>query len=86
MTAEIAAIITAVLALIGTLVGTYAANRKSAALVEYRLEQLEKKVDLHNSVIERTYKLEEQVALLESEDKRQNERLKTLEATKNDKK
>lgn len=38
--------------------GVYAANRKNAALWAYRLEELEKKVDKHNQVVERTYKLE----------------------------
>ena len=41
--------------------GVYAANRKSQALIAYRLEQLEKKVDKHNSVVERTFVLEGQV-------------------------
>ena len=61
------------------LIGVYVANRKSAALWQYRLEQLEKKVDKHNNVIERTYKLEERTELQEAELKRQNERLKILE-------
>lgn len=56
-------IIIALLSLVGTLVGAYLANRKSAALVAYRLEQLEKKVNQHNQVVERTYALEESVAL-----------------------
>ena len=64
------------------LLGVYAANRKSAALMEYRLEQLEKKVDVHNSVIDRTYRLEERTELQEAELKCQNERLKILEANK----
>lgn len=64
------------------LLGVYIANRKSAALMEYRLEQLEKKVDIHNSVIDRTYKLEERTELQEAELHRQNERLKILEANK----
>ena len=38
--------------------GTYLANRKSQALIAYRLEQLEKKQDVHNSMIERTLRLE----------------------------
>lgn len=38
-------IVVAVLSLAGTLIGTYLANRKSAALIAYRLEQLEQKVD-----------------------------------------
>ena len=54
-------IIVAVLALVGTLAGTYFANRKSAALIAYRLEALEKKVQAHNNLIERTYKLEGQI-------------------------
>lgn len=51
-------IIVAVLALIGTVAGTYFSNRKSAALIEYRMDQLEEQVRKHNQVIERTYKLE----------------------------
>lgn len=65
-----------------SLLGVYLANRKAAALVEYRLEQLEKKVDLHNQVIDRTYKLEERTELQEAELHRQNERLKILEGTR----
>lgn len=71
----VGSIITGVLSLLGV----YLANRKSAALVEYRLHQLELKVDKHNQVIERTYRLEEQAALLEAEDKRINKRLEILE-------
>lgn len=41
-----------------SLVGVYIANRKSSALIGYRIEQLEKKVDVHNKVVERVYKLE----------------------------
>ena len=72
-------IIVAVLSLIGTLCGAYFANRKSTALVTYRLEQLELQVKRHNSIIERTYKLEEQTALQEAELKRVNHRLEALE-------
>lgn len=62
-----------------SLVGTYFANRKSAALMEYRLTQLEKKVDKHNNVIERTFKLEELTARQEDEISRHKERLRLLE-------
>lgn len=58
-------IIVGILSLIGTLAGTYFANRKSSALIAYRLELLEKKVDKHNSIVERTFKLEEQTAVIE---------------------
>lgn len=58
-------IIIAVLSLLGTLGGSYFANKRSSALIAYRLEELEKKVDKHNSVVERTYGLEEAQAVLE---------------------
>jgi len=58
-------IIVAILGCIGTAIGAFLSNRKTTALVVYRLEQLEKKVDLHNTVVERTYILEEKVAHLE---------------------
>ena len=53
----LAAIITGIL----SLVGVYVSNRKSSALIAYRLEQLEIKVNKHNNLIERTYKLEGQM-------------------------
>ena len=47
--------------------GVYISNRKQAALVAYRLEKLEEKVDKHNNVVERMYRLEEQVKTLQAE-------------------
>ena len=47
--------------------GTYLSNRKQTAVMAYRLNELEKKVDKHNQVIERTYKLEERASVLENE-------------------
>ena len=41
-------------------------NRKTVNLIEYRLKELEKKQDKHNSTIERTYKLEERVSVVET--------------------
>lgn len=49
----------------GALLGTYISNRKSAALMEYRLKQLEDKVNKHNQIVERTYILEGQVTELQ---------------------
>ena len=73
------AIIVAVLGLVGTLAGSYLANRKSAALVAYRLEQLEQKVNKHNNLVERTYALEESVALMDERVKVANYRIADLE-------
>lgn len=55
MTGEI---IVAVISLIGTLFGTFAGILTSTKLSNYRIDQLEKKVEKHNSVIERTAILE----------------------------
>ena len=73
------AIIVAALGLVGTLVGSYLANRKSTALIAYRLEQLEQKVSKHNNLVERTYALEEAVALAEERQKVANHRIADLE-------
>ena len=55
MTGEI---IVAIISLIGTLFGTFAGIITSTKLSNYRIDQLEKKVEKHNSVIERTAILE----------------------------
>lgn len=75
----IADIIIGILAMIGTLGGAYIANKKSTALIAYRLEQLEKKQDKHNQLIERTYALEEKTGLLEERVKVANHRIDDLE-------
>jgi hypothetical protein len=42
----------------GTLIGTFAGIVVSNKLTIYRIDQLEKKVEKHNNLVERTYKLE----------------------------
>ncbi len=54
-------IVVAAISLLGTLAGSYFANSKTIALLSYRLEQLERKVEKHNSVVERTFQLENNV-------------------------
>ena len=72
-------ILVALLSLFGTLAGAYTANRKSIALIVYRLEQLESKVTKHNQVIERTYKLEEHEAVMQEQIRVANHRIEDLE-------
>lgn len=50
-------VVVAVLYLLGTLIGSFGGTQ----LIKYRIEQLEKKVEKHNSVVERTYLLEEKI-------------------------
>lgn len=61
------AIIVALLALIGTLGGTFGGILTANKLTNYRIEQLEKKVEKHNNVIERVYNLETRETILEEE-------------------
>lgn len=72
-------IIVAALALIGTLAGAYLANRRTTALIVYRLEELEKKVERHGRVVERTMRLEAAQALLEEQVKTAGRRLDGME-------
>ena len=50
-------VIVAIVSLIGTLAGSFGGTQ----LIKYSIEQLEKKDEKHNYVIERTYLLEEKV-------------------------
>ena len=73
------AVVVAILGFAGTLLGAYFANRKSSALIAYRLQELEKKVDKHNTVIERTYELEKRADVIENRMKVQEHRMEDLE-------
>ena len=72
-------VIVALLALIGSVVGSLLANRKSTALIIYRVDQLEKQVNKHNNVIERTYELEKHDATVQQDLKSIHETLERLE-------
>lgn len=52
------AVIVALIGLAGSAVGAFAGVMASARLTQYRLQQLEEKVNRHNQIIERTYRLE----------------------------
>lgn len=60
-------VVVGILSLIGTLIGTLGGILAANKLTNYRIEQLEKKVEKHNSVIERVYKLETHEAVLDEE-------------------
>ena len=58
-------VIVGLLSLGGTLIGTFGGIIASNRLTAWRIEQLEKKVDKHNSLIERTFKLEGRICEVE---------------------
>ncbi len=69
----------ALIGLAGSCIGSILGVLASARLTTYRLAQLEKKVDKHNQVVERTFKLEERAAVLEEDVKVANHRIDDLE-------
>ena len=58
-------VLVAVLSLVGTVIGTFTGIVTGTKLVNYRIKQLEEKVEKHNSFVERVYKLEGQVLELQ---------------------
>ena len=72
-------VVVAILSLIGTLMGSLCGILTANKLTNYRIEQLEKKVEKHNQVIERVYKLEKFEAVIEEEFKDANKRIEKLE-------
>ena len=73
------AVLVALIALAGSGLGSVLGILVSSKLTQYRLEQLEKKVEVHNQVIDRVYKLEERTELQEEKIKVANHRIGDLE-------
>lgn len=72
-------VIIALISFAGTLLGTFGGIITSNKLTTYRIEQLENKVEKHNSVIERVYELEKEKAVFEEDLKVANHRITDLE-------
>ena len=82
MTTPWAMVIVGICSLVGTLVGTLCGIRESAKLTGYRISQLEERVDKHNNLIERTYKLEEKQSVYDERFAVMNHRIADLEKGK----
>lgn len=72
-------VLAAIIALAGSGLGSLGGVLISNKLTNYRIEQLEKKVEKHNNVIDRTYKLESEVVVIKNDMKVANHRIKDLE-------
>lgn len=70
MTEIIIAIISGLCVAIPSIIATISSNKKSNDLVIYRIDELDKKVHEHNNLIDRMYKVENRVTLLEDEVKK----------------
>lgn len=75
MSAAMATVIVGALSLVGTVIGSWSGTK----LTIYRIEQLEKKVEKHNNLVERMYRVEESTAVQEEQIKVANHRLEDLE-------
>lgn len=73
-------VIVAIISLFGTLFGTFGGILTSNKLTNYRIEQLENKVEKHNKVVERVFILEKNEAVFEEEMKVANHRIDDLES------
>ena len=76
-------IIVAVLSLLGSLGGTLGGIALNSKISNYRIEQLEKKVDKHNNLIERMFRAEEAINILDEKVKVANHRIDDLEERTN---
>ena len=65
----IIAIISGLCVAIPSIIATISANKKSNDLVIYRIDELDEKVHQHNNLIDRMYKVENRVTILEENKK-----------------
>ncbi len=72
-------IVIALLSLAGTFIGSLAGILTANKLTNYRISQLEKRVNKHNNLIDRTYGLEQKYAVLENRQRVSEHRLSDLE-------
>lgn len=79
MNSIIVALIGAVGSILGAAVGAVVGIAANTKLITYRIEELEKKVNKHNNLIERTYELETKEVVLEEQIKVANHRITDLE-------
>lgn len=78
-TAILAAVISALAAIVVCVISNHYQNENTRNLLEYRLTQLEEKVDKHNNLVERTYKLEQHNEVQDEKIKVVNHRIEDLE-------
>lgn len=76
MTGEI---IVALISFLGTSLGAIVSVMTSNKLTNYKIEELKKEVEKHNSVIDRVYKLEKEAEVTDEKIKVVNHRIEDLE-------
>lgn len=71
--------IVSLISALGSAVGSFLGIMINSRLINFRIEQLEKKVDKHNQVIDRVYELEKCSAVMDEDIKVANHRISDLE-------
>ena len=71
-------VLVALLSLLGTILGTFGGILTANKLTNYRIEQLEKKVEKHNHVIERVYEREKHEAVVDTEIKSMSHQIEEI--------
>ena len=72
-------VVVALITLLGSAIGTIGGIFATKKMTAYRIEQLEKKVDKHNQVVERMYEAEKNISVISEEIKNVNHRIEELE-------
>lgn len=75
----ISACISAGVTLIVCMINNHSQQEKTRTLMEYKLDELTKRVDKHNNVIERTYDIEQKLEVDEEKIRVANHRIEDLE-------
>lgn len=75
----IVSLITSLATLLGVVLTVYAGGKRTRDILLYRIEQLEKAQQKHNSLIERMYRVEERLELHDEKIKVANHRLDDIE-------
>lgn len=61
------AVISGLCVAVPSVIATITANKKSSAITDFKIEELTKKVESHNNLIDRMYKAESRITVIEDE-------------------
>lgn len=72
-------VVTTIIGIVGSGIGSLIGIICNTKLTNYRIKQLEKKVDKHNQVVDRMYEAEKSISVIQEDMKVANHRIEDLE-------
>ena len=63
----IIALISGICVAVPNIIATITTNKKSSAITDFKIQELTKKVELHNNLIDRMYRAESRITVIEDE-------------------